>query len=232
MSRVDEGKQAAQDQARKDQFTGMITNQMNKIPLDYTPQQKAAITSADLGGLDVNYGNLRDEMMRRAGATGSFAGIPESLSAANREAAQAKAQAGATEAKMFADTPVQRALQQASIFEPALSGMLYPTRYPSGQQSTLNSIIGAGGALGAAAIMQCYVAAELFGGWASVDTQTIRLWLSKTRYMKPFFIIYKRVSSAWANYIRRHKLARRITKKLFDHFLARARKDKELSWLF
>lgn len=144
MSRDTNAKIAAQDEARKDAYTGLIKSTMAKIPDDYTPQQKSAITTAELGGIDVGYGNLRDEITRRAAATGSSAGIPESLMEANREAIREKASAGAQLQEMFANVPVQRALQQASIFQPALGGMLFD-RYPQQPSGTTGSILGAAG---------------------------------------------------------------------------------------
>lgn len=152
MGRDTQAKIAQQEEDRKNTYTGMVRQQMSKIPDDYTPEQKSAITTAELGGIDVGFGNLRDELTRRASATGSEAGIPETLLEGNRDAIQQKADAGAKLQEMFANVPVQRALQKASIFQPALSGMLFD-RYPSGNNGTLNSIIGAGGGVASAALM-------------------------------------------------------------------------------
>jgi hypothetical protein len=151
MSRDANADAAKQDEARKDQYTGMIQQTEAKIPNDYSPQQKSAITTAELGGIDVGYNALRDEMTRRAAATGSSAGMPEALMEANRDSIRAKADAGAKLQEEFANVPVQRALQQASVYQPALSGMLY-NRYPQQPSSTLGSIIGAGGQIGSALI--------------------------------------------------------------------------------
>jgi hypothetical protein len=152
MSRNNAQQLAQQEEARKNKYTGMIQSAVAKVPDDYTASQKADITTAEMGGIDVGFGNLKDEMLRRASATSSAAGLPESLSEANRDATRQKADAGAKLQEMFANVPVQRALQQASIFQPALSGMLY-NRYPQQSGGVLNSIIGAGGGAGAAAIV-------------------------------------------------------------------------------
>lgn len=159
MSRVNDAALAAQDNARKDTYTGMIQNTVAKIPDDYTAQQKQQITSAEMGGIDVGFGNLKDEMMRRASATGSYAGIPESLTEAGNQSIRQKADAGAQLQEQFANHPTQQALAQASVFQPALSGMLYD-RYPNQQPSALTSIIGS--ALGAAGVAACYIAAAVF----------------------------------------------------------------------
>jgi len=79
MSRGSAEKLQKQEEARKNQYTSLITSTINKIPDDYTAKQKSDITTAEMGGIDAGYGNLRDEMMRRSSATGSFAGIPESF---------------------------------------------------------------------------------------------------------------------------------------------------------
>jgi hypothetical protein len=152
MGRDTNAQLAQQDEARKDQFTGMINQQVNAIPSDYTDKQKADITSAELGGIDVGYGNLRDQLLSKAAATGSESGIPETLVDANRQAIQEKAAAGEQLQETFANVPVQRALQKASVFQPALSGMLYD-RYPSQPSNTTSSIIGAAGQAGATALM-------------------------------------------------------------------------------
>lgn len=132
---------AHQDETRKNLYTGMVQGQMNNIPNDYNPEQKAAITQAEMGGIDAGYGNVRDEMMRRASATGSSAGVPETLLESNREAIQQKAQAGAQLQETFANVPVQRALQKASIFQPALGGML-SSNYPQQAPSQTGAVVG------------------------------------------------------------------------------------------
>jgi hypothetical protein len=114
---------AQQDEARKSQYTNMVTDTMSQIPSDYTAQQKADITTATLGSIDTQFKNTSDEMMRRASATGSSAGLPESLLESGRQAAQTKAQAASGLKQEFANVPVQRALQKASVFAPALGGM-------------------------------------------------------------------------------------------------------------
>jgi hypothetical protein len=143
MARVNDAAIAAQDESRKDAYTGLINQTVAKVPDDYTAPQKTAITSAEMGGIDVGFGNLKDEMMRRASATGSYAGIPESLTEAGNQSIRQKADAGASLQEMFANHPTQQALAQASIFQPALSGMLYD-RYPQ-QSSGMGSSLIQGG---------------------------------------------------------------------------------------
>lgn len=148
MSRGSAEKLQQQEEARKNQYTNLITSTAAKIPDDYTAQQKADITTAEMGGIDAGFGNLKDEMLRRASATGSFAGLPETLTEANLDAARQKAQAGAQLQETFANVPVQRALQQASVFQPAVGGMLYSRNVPAPGPSTLDTILsGATGGL-------------------------------------------------------------------------------------
>jgi uncharacterized protein involved in outer membrane biogenesis len=151
MSRGSAEKLQQQEEARKDSYTGMVQSTVAKIPDDYSSSQKADITTAEMGGIDAGFGNMKDEMMRRASATGSFAGMPESLSEATLNSTRMKADAGAQLQETFANVPVQRALQQASIFQPALGGMLYSRNVPTPGPSTTDSILGAAGsaALGA-----------------------------------------------------------------------------------
>lgn len=150
MSRDATQQNVQKEEARKDSYTGMIKTTMSKIPDDYSSQQKADITSAELGGIDVGYGNLRDEITRRQSATGSAAGVPEALMESSREGIAAKAAAGEQLQETFANVPVQRALQQASVFQPAVGGMLY-NRYPSQPNGTAGSIIGTAGGIAATA---------------------------------------------------------------------------------
>lgn len=151
MSRDSNQQIAQQDEARKDQYTGMIQQTESQIPSNYTPEQVSALTTADLGGIDAGYGNLRDEMMRRASATGDSAGVPESLVESNEQSIRDKAQAGAQLQTQIFQYPTQQALAQASVYQPALSGMLYD-RYPQQPSNTTGSIIGAAGSVAAAGI--------------------------------------------------------------------------------
>jgi hypothetical protein len=123
MGRGTADKLAQQDEARKSQYTNMVTDTMSKIPDDYSAQQKADITTNTLGTIDTQFKNNADEMARRASATGSSAALPESMLENTRQAAQTKSQAASGLAQQFANVPVQRALQQASVFAPALGGM-------------------------------------------------------------------------------------------------------------
>lgn len=153
MSRDQNAKVQQQEEARKGNYTGLITKTMDAIPSDYTPGQKADITTAEMSGIDVGYGNLKDEIMRRGSATGSSAGIPEALAESTKEGIRAKADAGAQLQEMFANVPVQRALQKASIFQPALGGMLFD-RYPAQSGSSIGGIIqGGAAAAGTAALI-------------------------------------------------------------------------------
>jgi hypothetical protein len=118
MGRGTADKLAQQEDARRANLTNMAVDAAGKIPPDYTPQQKADVTTSTLGTIDTQFKNNADEMARRASATGSGAGLPESLLENTRQAAQTKAQAASGLQQQFANVPVQRALQKASIFTP------------------------------------------------------------------------------------------------------------------
>lgn len=96
-------------------------------------------------------------------------------------------------------------------------------------QSLLGSAIGAGtsfltGGLSnltsGKSFLGCWVAAELYGGWLLPETVSIRQWLARTCWMKPFCWFYLRFGERWASAIKKHSLLRRITKSLFDRFLS------------
>lgn len=69
----------------------------------------------------------------------------------------------------------------------------------------------------------CWVAAELYGGWYAPETVSIRTWLLNTWYMTPFVWLYRKFGKQWAEVIKTHRFARKITKKLFDAFLEASR---------
>lgn len=69
----------------------------------------------------------------------------------------------------------------------------------------------------------CWVASELYGGWFAPETVAIRGWLLRTWYMAPFVALYWRYGKQWAAFIRTHRSARNITRKVFDMFLRMAR---------
>jgi hypothetical protein len=242
MSRGASERLANQEEARKDAYTGMIQQSVSQIPSDYTPEQKASITTAEMGGIDVGYGNLRDEMMRRASATGSSAGIPESLNEAGRESIRAKADAGAKLQEMFANVPTQRALQQASIYQPALSGMLYNRPLPQ-SSGILNSIIGAGGAIGAALLGKgrtggtggtagCWIAVAVYGrdSWKPefIWQFWTKKWANESRFYRILLGLYLIVGELSAWVVQRIPLLKRACKMLFDHALQKAEKDFRL----
>lgn len=69
----------------------------------------------------------------------------------------------------------------------------------------------------------CWVASELYGGWFAPETVAIRGWLLRTWYMAPFVALYRRYGKQWAAFIRTHRAARKITRKVFDVFLRMAK---------
>jgi hypothetical protein len=69
---------------------------------------------------------------------------------------------------------------------------------------------------------KCYVAAELYGGWNSPITILLRSWIFSTRWMRPFATVYTWLGPQWARLIQRNRVARKLTRRLFDAFLIRA----------
>jgi hypothetical protein len=138
---------AKQEDARRASLTNMAVDAAQGIPSDYTPEQKAAITTTTLGSIDTQFKNTNDEMMRRASATGSSAGLPETLLESGRQDAQTKAEAASGLTQEFANVPVQRALQKASIFAPLVGAQGNQQASNSGWfDNLLGSAMGAAGA--------------------------------------------------------------------------------------
>lgn len=90
----------------------------------------------------------------------------------------------------------------------------------AGVGGTAGSILDVIGSIGLAF---CWVASELYGGWFAPETVAIRGWLLETWYMAPFVALYRRYGKQWAEFIRTHTVARKMTRKLFDVFLRIAR---------
>jgi hypothetical protein len=174
---------------------------------------------------------------------GNAAGINASQDAA---AQQASAAGGANQQDILAQN-AQLKQQQQQEGAGLLSG-LYGTNVNAqlsalGQQpediksgvnaqqvgwlQNVTGVLGALGSLGtgvgAAATGICWVAAELYGGWNTLETFLIRRWLVKTWYMQPFVFLYQRFGRQWSEFIVLHRSARDWTKILFDVFLRKAR---------
>lgn len=64
----------------------------------------------------------------------------------------------------------------------------------------------------------CWVAAELFG-LNSPEFFSLRSWILRTWYMKPFALFYSRYGERWAAWIRVNMIARKVTYWLFNLFL-------------
>lgn len=103
----------------------------------------------------------------------------------------------------------------------ALGGAVSAANEANKSSGLLGTIIGGGlGVLGSyVGKPGCWVAAELYGGWFSLETCSIRNWIWSTWWMKPFALFYMRFGQRWAEWIKRNASARRMTKKLFDMFL-------------
>lgn len=125
-----------------------LKGDISAIPLQLTPQQTEEATLSPLEQLNATYGTSRDELMRRAAATGSQAALPETLAELGRSQAQQGAQTGLATTAYLQNVPVQRAMAQGSLYEPMLN--LQPAGpYPSTQQQTtggtlLSTLLGLG----------------------------------------------------------------------------------------
>lgn len=82
---------------------------------------------------------------------------------------------------------------------------------------------GSGGGGGGGGGGCCWVATELYGSRTAPETLAIFNWLENTPAMARFLTFYREVGPAWAEWIKRNRLARWITQKLFDRFLKAAR---------
>lgn len=75
---------------------------------------------------------------------------------------------------------------------------------------------------------ECWVAAELYGGWEDRRTCAVRFWLrhfySKTFVGWIFVNLYHRYGIWAASKVRKYRLIRSLVKPLFDWFLLQAGK--------
>ena len=143
------------EESRRGQLFGQVQEEIGAIPPDLTPEQRAGITQARLGGIDIGYGNIMDEAKRRFARTGSRAAAPELALEIGRERTREKSRAGAELEQYFAEVPVQRRLARAGAYTPIFqgTGQLLSSLYSRGP-STLDRILGAGTQIGSAAIMR------------------------------------------------------------------------------
>lgn len=111
------------------------------VPLNLTPQQTEEFELAPLQQLGASYGTARNELMRRAAATGSQAALPETLSELGRSQAQQGAQTELATQAALQNIPVQRAMAKASMYQPLL-GLQPPGPYPQTQTQTTGGTIG------------------------------------------------------------------------------------------
>lgn len=83
-----------------------------------------------------------------------------------------------------------------------------------------------GGALAAAMLIMahCWIAAELYGGWNSLEVYLLRSFLCSRRdiFGVSFVFLYIKFGQRVAAHIRTHPLSRRVVKFLFDWLLSRA----------
>ena len=209
----------------------------------YTPAQQAALTLNSTGSESAAFGSAADQAARTAAKTGNSANLASQQDHLAQEKAQTMASTNAANQVTIANDAQQQqqALQGLNSMYGTNTNLLakslgVPPEYlsaynqamdkPSATQSILQSLLGAGGQVGAAALgggkSGCWVAAELYGGWFAPETISIREWLGKTWWMRPFSLFYGKFGQRWAEWIRRNRSARRVTKRLFDEFVRQA----------
>lgn len=209
------------------------------------PAQQAALTSQATTGLAQQYqgleGQIGQQLVARGitgGANAGGGGIAQSYGALGAAEAgqqanllqniqqqkaqglQGAIQTGLGEASMFGSQAVSAGNQGVGALGSGVTAANNADQASTGFWGSLvGGLAGLGGSLGGAAITKCYVAAELYGGWLAPETVSIRNWLYRTWWMQPFCVIYGAIGQSWAAWIRRNKLARKLTKRLFDAFL-------------
>lgn len=140
------------EQQNRQALQAQITGFAQDVGTDYTPEQKASIRAARLGGLDIGFENLADQLARRRARTGSTAGFNDTLLELGREQARQKSQASQDIESEFAQEPVRRALLRAGIYTPLYGGStefasrIAPQAYSGGLLGKILS--GAAGAAG------------------------------------------------------------------------------------
>jgi hypothetical protein len=97
-----------------------------------------------------------------------------------------------------------------------------------------NAILGAAGGVASSYLRgNCWVAAELYGGWKDHRTITLRRYifgdLSKTFFGNIFAKLYHRFGQRVAKHIKTHPISRWFAQKIFDRLLlAATNKDKQV----
>jgi len=205
------------------------------------PQQEAAMRSQALTGLGNQYkdltGQLSQQLTARGITGGQFAGggqiaksfgelgsleagqqseLLNQIQLAKGQGLMGALQTGLGEAGMFGG--------QASSFGGQGIGALnagVSAAQAADQASTgfFGSLIGSLAGLGGSAITKfCWVASELYG-FNSAEMLSIRAWIISTWWMQVFAMFYSKHGQGWAALIRRNKIMRCATKRLFDIFL-------------
>lgn len=216
--------------ANKAAIFGQVQQAIADIPEDYSPEEKAAIRRARLGGIDIGYGNLEEASTRQFGRTGSTAGLAEYQQELQRQRIREKSRAGAELEAGFAEVPVERARKKLQYLTPVHGQQtgsianLFARQGPS----TVDRIIGAGTAAAGAAAAACWIAEELYGLF-DFRTVTLRLWLNEvfgaTAFGSMWMWLYRRHGRSVARWIRFNRLGRRAFRFIFDRLFAIAQRD-------
>lgn len=213
----------------------------------YDAATKSAITNATEGGIGAASGAAQQLAANRAARTRNSAGLASSEDELARQRMQTSATVGAqnqiTEADAARADKLKSLQGMAGLYGQATGAGLGYTDASNRTLSTLNDSANqknafnnafqtaAGTSLGTFGFSTpmgggtgssgCWVAAELFG-WNSPEFFAIRNWIFSTDYMKPFAAFYLHFGERWADWIKSHKVSRKITRLLFDAFLKKA----------
>ena len=197
-----------------------------------SPADKAAATNTTMGAAAAPFSAANFQAANRAAATRN----PSDLTASQDALALEEGTAASNAANELQQQQMQN--QEAGMYglgqeqsgELGLEESMYglgpstiqaatagQTTFPLGQ--IIGSVLG-----GMASHGPCHVSAELYNSWDALQVSLIRDYLRS--HAKVFFAFYKRYSAAWAALIRHSRIARSMTKKLFDAFLRRALEAK------
>lgn len=218
----------AENKAAMGGFEQQILGEIQGIPTDYTPEQKAAIRRARLGGTEEGYQLAEDAATRRFTRTGATAGYNELLAEMAREKTREKSRAGAELETGFADEPIRRRLLRAGLLKPLYGTRagLYSQTIPSPGstdrgwwESWGRDLLEAGTSAASSAALACWVADALYGE-SSGKTLLLRYWINQVFPNwwtgRVFLRTYLNIGQPMAALVRRFACFDVVMRKLFD----------------
>ena len=117
---------------------------------------------------------------------------------------------------------------EAGLYKGALGAEEDSAKTPSFLDVLGDSFAQQGGkmaAQGIGAVIACWVAAELYGGWSDPRTKTLQAWFLGPANGSLLHRLYLRYGERLAEAIGTHRILRSVVKRFFDHLLHRAQKS-------